>query len=215
MWKAFDGSLVTTVCRSSLARKILCNNKCEGCWWEAEGGVHFSPFLLFFFSFLSVVLLLQSLAFIRWLRKATDQDRSGGARKLWKTPCAFSPIFGPLSPWMLFFDAQCQDRRSASHSSVIVGGTRSCFHPSWLRWGVWWELERMKMSLLSWKSLVPTVYSAFRQTLPWPGKMRTPELASSLRWWGCKARLTPVYRATECLNKSTGIQWKSSFKPEF
>lgn len=94
----------------------------RGVGGKQKEGFIFLHFFSFLFSFLSVVLLLQSLAFIRWLRKATDQDRSGGARKRWKTPCAFSPIFGPLSPWMLFFDAQCQDRRGASHSSVIVRG---------------------------------------------------------------------------------------------
>lgn len=213
MWKAFDGSLVTTVCRSSLARKILCNNKCEGCWWEAEGGVHFSQFLLFSFFFFVSCFVTAERGIYKMTQKSHRPGREWGSKKTMKNAlCIFSNIWSLVPMNVVFWcpmpgPAGCQPQQCHRQ-----GETRSCFHLSWLRWGVWWELERMKMSLLSWKSLVPTVYSAFRQTLPWPGKMRTPELA---RWWGCKARLTPVYRAAECLIKSTGIQWKSSFKPEF
>lgn len=154
MWKAFDGSLVTTVCRSSLARKILCNNKCEGRWWEAGGGVHFSPFLLFFpfffFPFL-LVLLAAETGIYKMTQKSHRPGLEWGSEKTMKNAlCAFSDIWPPV----VLLDAQRQEQRGASHSSVISGipgrrDTPSCLHPSWLWWGVRWEQERMKMSLSS------------------------------------------------------------------
>lgn len=132
MWKAFDGSLLTTVCRSSLAGKILCNNKCEGRWWEAGGGgVLFSPFLSYFWFSSWQSCLLQGLLFTRWLRKATEP----GVRKNMKTSmCVFPPVVShPRLCAMLVLYAQCQEKRDAYQSSVIIGTLwGSCFHPSWI-----------------------------------------------------------------------------------
>lgn len=195
MWKAFDGSLVTTVCRSSLARKILCNNKCEGRWWEAEGGVRFSPLLLFSFFLFVGCFVAAEPGIYKMTQKSHRPGREPGSKKTMKNAlCVFSNIWS-LVPNNVVFWCPTPGPAGANHSSGIAGGDTKLLSPFLVK--VWWELERMKMSLLSWKSQVPTVYSAFRQTLLWPGKMRTPEFASGLGWWGCKARLPPVYRAAE------------------
>lgn len=117
MWKAFDGSLVTTVCRSSLARKILCNNKCEGCWWEAEGGVHFSPFLLFFFFFFVGCFVTAEPGIYKMTQKSHRPGQEWGSKKTMKNAlCIFSNIWSLVPMNVVFWcpmsgPAKCQPQQ--------------------------------------------------------------------------------------------------------